>query len=279
MFPLNYFKTIFSPVACFVNRNYLRIWQMLILILLHVGLLLMPMSYQIGNIQSVDLDRFIPKAVSLVTDDVARQLNQLKVNDNQLDVKSTQVVTETESTIVGLAPSKSEALQMLGDKVGIMFTPTEFIVRESKERQLTQPYIDAGKMTTYQAGNALLQEMSQQWFKLNRLNIVLTSLIETWLLFTVSFAILVFGASGFLSLMRLSPLFDIANYKEALTVSYNCFGVPTFVAMVVGFITSDPIAMMTTQGIGYVLMLLFVYWRTHFQDRYVETQRNKEAVE
>lgn len=262
MFPLNYFKTALSPVACFVNRSYLRVWQFFVLILLHVGLLLLPISHQIGGMQTADLTQFMPKALALLNDEV---ITALQLGGNRL------VVNHTEG-IVAVGQDQVSARQLLGEQTGVVFTEDGFIIQEAGRSAIEQFDLDGHFLREAESVEALVVAMSKQWFTVNRLAIVMTVFINTWLLFSVSFIILVFGVSGFLSLMRLNPLFNIRNYKEALTISYNCLGIPSVVAAIAGYMTQDPTAVLTTQGIGFILMLILVYWKTHFNDKYVQTR-------
>lgn len=262
MFPLNYFKTALSPISCFANRNYLKIWQFLVLIFLHVGLLLMPISYQIGSMQTADLTQFTPKALQLLDEEVVVALQKGESN----------IIIDSAEGIVAVGQTAEAAPQLLQAQTGVIFMNNGFYIQEAGRSAIV--HIDSEGNFLKEANNVeeLVAQMSKRWFTYNRLAVVMTVFINTWLLFSVSFVVLVFGVSGFLSLMRLSPLFSIRNYKEALTMSYNCLGLPSVIAAVTGYLTNDPTAMLTTQGICFVLMLMLVYWKTHFNDKYVQSK-------
>ena len=114
--------------------------------------------------------------------------------------------------------------------------------------------------------------MSQQWFWSNRTSIVLTNYIQLSVLIIVSLLFLVLGSSFFLSFMRKNDMYDINSFSEALTIVLNCLGLPTLIAMVIGLISGNPTTMLTVQGLLFVLMLMWVYWKTHFNDTYVQNK-------
>lgn len=77
VFPINYFTNIFSAKKIFKNRQQLIWWQILLIVLLLNGLMLMPLSVQLGKIQSANLNDFVPNALATMHDDTVQQFNQM----------------------------------------------------------------------------------------------------------------------------------------------------------------------------------------------------------
>jgi len=160
----------------------------------------------------------------------------------------------------------------LSDRGGIIYTSDQTIFGEDSSSLFYQPYTGDKAMNEVEDVESLKTLMSQQWFWSNRTSIVLTNYIQLSVLIIVSLLFLVLGSSFFLSFMRKNDMYDINSFSEALTIVLNCLGLPTLIAMVIGLISGNPTTMLTVQGLLFVLMLMWVYWKTHFNDTYVQNK-------
>lgn len=276
MFLVNYFRAMVSPVSSFMQRHYLNIWQKILILLMLNSLLLMPISLAIGRQNRADLKDYMPQAMTLLDETLVTQLNDLTVKEEQLVIDDLKILKDEASGIVGLAPSSELAQTALNGKSGIMFTPREFYMKEEGRGQLTQAYLLDSRLTSVTTVEDLQKELSRQWFESNRLSIVLTNFINTGILLLVSFLGLILGSSLFLYLTKFSRMYSIQTFSEAFTVCLNGFGLPTFLAMLVGFFWGDPIMMLTVQGFAFAGMILWIYWKTHFRDEYVLEKSKKD---
>lgn len=279
LFPINYIRTIFSFEKAFTRRNYLTIWQMVIVIFLLNSLLLFPLSLQVGRMTNASLSDFVPKAMSLIDDELVQSLNQLEGDSERLIISDNQIIKEDDDNIVAFAPNAEQAFTLLGNKVGLVYTPEAFHISEEEAPVIEQIYTGNAALNDLDDTEELAQIMSQQWFGSNRSSIVLTNFIYIWLLVFTSILILIFGTSFFLSFMKNNQrMFSIKSFREALTITLNCLGLPTILAMIIGLISGNPIHVLTAQGLLGVMMLITVYWKTHFNDEYVKRQlaKNKD---
>lgn len=257
-FPINYFTNIFSAKKIFKNRQQLIWWQILLIILLLNGLMLMPLSVQLGKIQSANLNDFVPNALATMNDDTVQQFNQMVEQGT---------VAETGQFIPSINEVDSDSLV----ENSILIAPDGFIIKEGKNPEIKQTYDEELPLTTVADKEALIALLSQHWFQANRLSIVLTNFINVWFLMFFNFVGLLLGTAFLLWLTKFGKIFTIANFNEALQLSLNTFGLPTLIAMLMGFLLKDPNVMALTQSTLYILLLLWVYWKTHFNDHYVET--------
>lgn len=279
IFPINYFKTIISPIKTFLNRKYLKIWQMILLFFFLTAVMMLPISISIGQIDQINLQDFVPLAMETVDDAFIQQLQNFSTENHQLQIDEEQLTTDTSDRVAGFVADQTRANELLTDKGGIILTNEGFVIQEPENPTLSMEYVADSQLTTVTDQQSFMNELSRQWFEGNRFGIILTNLINVWILMFLSFIFLVVGSSLFLSLMRFSNSFDINTFREAFTICLNAIGLPTFIAVIVGLFTADPTAMLMAQGLLFVLMLLWSYWKTHFNDIYTEHSINGTEIE
>lgn len=274
VFPINYFLTAFSAVKSFTHRQYLKHWQKLVVMILLASLMMIPLSFQLGRTTGADLTNYVPEVMDYIDESVVQELNALDNSGTDLMITEEKIIKENDELIICLAPSTEAAETLLSDRGGIIYTSDQTIFGEDSSSLFYQPYTGDKAMNEVEDVESLKTLMSQQWFWSNRTSIVLTNYIQLSVLIIVSLLFLVLGSSFFLSFMRKNDMYDINSFSEALTIVLNCLGLPTLIAMVIGLISGNPTTMLTVQGLLFVLMLMWVYWKTHFNDTYV--QKNKE---
>lgn len=277
IFPLNYLKNSFSPILSFTKRQYLKVWQMIILLFVLTGCLLIPMSFSLGRINQVSLNDFVPEAMSIISPEFVTNIQQLNSTADGLEIPTDRIILDEGSIMLAIIEDEAAALEAIENKTGVILTPTSFLIKEVERPLIQQTYLTNSSLTSVESPEGLINELSRQWFESNRLAIVLTNFINVWVLMFLSSLLILLGSSLFLSFMRLSSLYSIQSYREALHVCLHAFLLPTLLAMLLGFFTQDPIMMLTLQGIAFVLVLLWIYWKTHFQDQYVEKQAVKAS--
>lgn len=270
VFPINYFITAFSAVKSFTHRQYLKHWQKLVVMILLASLMMIPLSFQLGRTTGADLTNYVPEVMDYIDESVVQELNALDNSGTDLMITEEKIIKENDELIICLAPSTEAAETLLSDRGGIIYTSDQTIFGEDSSSLFYQPYTGDKAMNEVEDVESLKTLMSQQWFWSNRTSIVLTNYIQLSVLIIVSLLFLVLGSSFFLSFMRKNDMYDINSFSEALTIVLNCLGLPTLIAMVIGLISGNPTTMLTVQGLLFVLMLMWVYWKTHFNDTYVQ---------
>lgn len=277
VFPINYFSTAFSAEKIFLNRNYLKHWQKLLIIIVLNSLLILPLSLQLGRLTNEDLTNYTPQAMNFIDSSVVDALNQLDNSGLLLEIEEVAMVKEEENLLIALTTSLTQAENLLEDRIGIVYTPDQFVISEAGAAVFYQPYTLEPALNQLTTVEALKESMSQQWFWSNRTSIIITNFIYLNLLVLTSLLLLVIGASFLLSLMKRSEAYDIQSYGDALTIVLNSLAVPTIIALIVGLVSANPTTMLTTQGLLFVLMLIWVYWKTHFNDDYIANNQNRKV--
>lgn len=277
VFPLNYFSTILSAKKIFMHRNYLKNWQKILIVVVLNSLLMLPLSLQLGRLTNEDLTNYTPQAMNFLDQSVVDALNQLDNDQLSLKIEETAFIKEEEDRLIAFAPSVAEAEVLLIDQTGIVFTPQAFMIAEEATLAFNQPYTLEPAINHLSNVDNLKDSMSEQWFWSNRSSIIISNFIYITILVLTSLLLLIIGASFLLSLMKRMDAFDIQSFNEALTIVLNCLGVPTLIAMLVGLVSTSPTTMLTVQSLSFVLMLIWVYWNTHFNEEYTRDNGTKEV--
>lgn len=275
MFPINFIQAWFHPRKIFDRRNDFALWQLILAFLFVNALMLMPMSVQMQSIRTSPLQDYFPQAMKLVDDSTVNTFHELtSIDGKTLQMDTVKVMVNADDRLLVFAPDAlTEAGKRLEGKTGIIFTPSGFVIQEPKAPLITQTYQEVETLIGAQTVSELTDSMSEQWFQDNRMAVILSRVLNVSLLLTVSNLIFVLGSSVFLYLMKGYRKFDIRSYKEAVAIALMSLGLPSLVCMVLGFWLMNPLEMITLQGIGFIIMLVWTFWVTHFNDEY-----NKRGV-
>lgn len=256
-FPVNYFATIFSPIKIFINRHYLSLWQIGLIILLLNGLMLLPLSSALGNVQSADLNNFVPKAIATLSEETIDSFNHT-------------IIDSEKSDRANFVASIDDVQLPLASEFEIVFAKDGFIIQEGNKPTIKQSFLPTIPLKKVASKEELVTLLSNHWFQANRLAIVLTNFINIWILMFFNFIGILLGASFLIWLTKFGKIFSIHTFSEAFQIVLNAFGLPTLIAMMIGFLVKDPNSLILTQSTLFILNLLWVYWKTHFNDNYLK---------
>lgn len=256
-FPFNYFWVSLSPTRIFKYRRYLSILQSLFILLFLSALLLIPATLQLSKQTAGQLNFYSPLALEQIDDTLWQRFTQ--------DEETTE---QTADRLIKVGGVKPEELDESG--LVVWLGQEEFLLKDPNKPTIQAHYTD--KQTLVEANNvtAFKEELSKQWSDQYALPLRLVSLTMVSLLISINLLLLVAGSTFFLSLMRKSPLYTIGSIKEAFVMTLNSLGLPTFITFVCGWFTKNLAALLVIHGLLFVLNLLASYWRTHFNDQYIE---------
>ena len=217
-FPLNYFAAMAGPVSAFKERQPLKLRQTLAVILLIISVMILPIAVKVGQLKIVSLDQFASQSMALLDDQVAEQVSHYATGPQGQLVMPSQDISlrdDDQGRVMLLAQDDSQQLEAsLAGKAGVAFTPERFVVTAAGNRFLSQPYDPEADFRPATSADSLNRLLSGQWFQNNRLAVILTIFINSWLLVAVSFLIMLFGVAGFLSFMKFTDIFSIKSYGQ-----------------------------------------------------------------
>ncbi|MFS0674123.1 hypothetical protein [Ornithinibacillus sp. 179-J 7C1 HS] len=269
IFPINYFKSIISTKRVFTGRKQLNWFQIIIVLLFLNGLMMIPLSINIAKMDSYPVEETYPNAFSLLDESVVTELVDAEYSQGQLTLPNSFSV-QTENGIVGGNISTSEEDKALEAENALIFKENEFVIKDTDNQIVTVAYTNDFSIEDVKTAEELRTELARQWFIQNKSFIVGSLLFSLFILLFVSTFVITLGSSLFVLLTKKGQVSTIQTYKESLNLVVNSFGVPTLIAMLLGFIQFNIITMIMVQTFGFIMMLLIVFMKTRFSDDYME---------
>lgn len=264
-FPLNYFKSIWSPTKSFKNRHQLNWFQIFIVLLFVNSLLMIPVSLNYMEMDTYPVEGTLPNSFGLIDETDVLNLQEGTYENGTLDLPSSFVRTSDKGTVAGLL-SDTEMEQALDAENALVFQKDAVIIKEGDQTVSTVPYtkdFDLSKVTNV---NDAKESLSRQWFIKNRGYVVATLMFLVFSITFVSTIFLTFGSAVFLYLTKKSDYSSIKTYKESVNFISNCMGLPTLIALIIGLIQFDIVVMLMIQSVGLVVMLLLAFYQTRYND-------------
>ena len=266
VFPLNYFKSIWSPKQIFKNRHQLNWFQIFVVLLFVNSLLMIPVALNYVKMDTFPVEDTLPGSFGLIDEAVVLKLQAGNYENGTLKLPESFVLSTENGMVSGLL-TESETDEALSADNALLFQETEFVIKEGDQSLETIPYtkdFDLSKVTTVAE---LKEALSRQWFIKNKAYTVATLMSLVFSITLVSTLFLTFGSAIFLYLTKKSKFSSIDTYKESVNLLTNCIGLPSFVALLLGLIQFDIIIMLMIQSVGLVMMLLIVFYQTRFNDK------------
>ncbi len=106
-FPLTYFGAIFSPTKVYAWRKKLNRWQQVFVYIFLMSLLMIPLTLMISKQTDQAFAAFFPHAKTLMTAETAAKYSELQLEDGKLLADESQVFSQTEAGIIGVALSEA----------------------------------------------------------------------------------------------------------------------------------------------------------------------------
>lgn len=266
-FPFNYLSVMCHPVKLFMQRFGMTWWQKGILLLVITSLMMLPFASQLGAIDQVSLYDYTNGIFEEISDEDLNVFNQSLLNGQVEESK----VSELESTIITIT-SNDQLTQIDSGTSGIWLAPNGFLIQEEERPAIYVSEVNSLQYTQSETPQALVAQLSHYWLQQYRIAIVLSNYLNVSLLVMISVLFLVMGTSVILWLAAKGPFFTFETFRESVQFSLNVLGLPTCVAILIGFIQKNSNAVLLTQQIVYILWLLLVYYKTHFNDQYVQAK-------
>ena len=274
-FPLNYFKSIWSPRQIFKNRHQLNWFQIFIVLLFVNSLLMIPVSLNYTKMDTFPVEDTLPDSFGLIDESAVLKLQQGKYENGTLVFPESFVLISEKGTISGML-TESEIEETLAPENALIFQEKAFVIKEGSQSLSTIPYTKDFDLSKVTNTAELKEALSRQWFIKNKGYTVATLMFLVFTITLVSTLFLTFGSAIFLYLTRKSQFSSINSYKESVNLLTNCIGLPSLIALLIGSIQFDIVIMLMIQSVGLVIMLLFVFYKTRFNDKMNKNEVKKD---
>lgn len=273
-FPLNYFKSIWSPKQIFKNRHQLNWFQIFVVLLFVNSLLMVPVALNYTKMDTFPVEDTLPDSFGLIDESVVLKLQQGKYENGTLVLPESFVFISEKGTVSGML-TENEMEEALAPENALIFQENEFVIKEGNQSLSTIPYTKDFDLSKVTNTAELKEALSRQWFIKNKGYTIATMMFLVFTITLASTLFLTFGSAIFLYLTRKSQFSSINSYKESVNLLTNCIGLPSLIALVIGLIQFDIVIMLMTQSVGLVIMLLFVFYQTRFNDKLNKNQAKK----
>lgn len=265
-FPIKYFQSIWTARLIFQGRKQLSWFQLIFMFVFLNALLLGSYTIAFSQLTTYPYERVVSMGLQSITEETAPLFQQGKVEQGEYQgVASFKEISEG---FVAILPSEELKQHILSSgKRGVILTERQLIFSYPNEKSLTmqlkKDYDDLSQLKTVDEVKGFL---SQQWFLSNKESVfAILITVQAFMLYSGSI-FLIFVGGIVLMLTKKSKLFSIASYKEAVNLLLNCYGLPTLLALVANVVTQDQFVVTNIQMFGTVLVIVYVFYKTHFQD-------------
>lgn len=258
-FPVSYFESVFSPKKMLLNRNYLKIWQMLIVIIFLIFMLLNPVALNANKTQEFKLDGIMPNLMSQVDNMAIMDLKVINIVDGELQPTNQ---AETQSIIYLNESDKSFSKV----ETGLNFTDNQLIMKDKNGLKFNLRYTPDWNSNKWDSVEKFKTWLTKEWNTQNAPYRIMSMTLLVSLLVFSSTLFLIFGASFFIWLTKKNHLSSIKSFKEAVNLVLNAMFLSHLIAMIAGFIHYDITLILTVQSFGLAIQLLIIFAKTKFND-------------
>lgn len=265
-FPLSYFENIYLPKKIFAFRKELSWWKIIFIFIFLNALVLIPSTIDYATLENYDYELFVKDGLKSIDQDTIYAVKEGKLVRNQY--VGEPVTVEKDNHFVAVLPDeKSEEDYLMSKKDGLVVTKERWILHyKTGENIMMSIKGDGILLSQYNTVDKLKTFINSQWFASNQFSVVVMLIMVSALIIYVGSILLIFVGGLLVSLTKKAKIFDIASYKESVSLLVNCYGLPTLLALLVSLKVDSPITIMNIQVFGTILMMTLVFYKTHFQD-------------
>lgn len=263
-YPLSYFSSLFPFKETFYRRKRLNWIQLIFTSIFLISLNLAPVAIQTASRPSQNLDTFIDGVYHPLTEEAVQDLYaNLTLDKGQLTYSGERSIQDDDSgrLILGHQDQVQES-----QKLTLYFDQDALKITKAKKTLAEVSYQNM-KQEDFINKSSLKEALNQNWYQQNRLVISLSLVLGAGFILGFNFLILVAGSSFFLYMTRKSRLFSIRTVKECVNFTLNALGIPSLVSCILGLLGQPLPTMLLIQNILFVLILVLVFYQTHYRDK------------
>ena len=266
VFPLTYFKNIWTPRMIFKKRHELNWFQLILVLFFLTSILMVPVSLNFLKMETYPIEESYPETLALIDESVVAAFQAAISEDGALVTDpGSQVVKE--KGVMSITNSDSVIKENLKAENALIFSDNDLYLKNKGVPVSNVRYTKDFNPSQLNSVKDMKEAVSRQWFFQNRLYVIGSLLLLVFSILFVSTILIVLGSAVFLYLTKKNSFSSIKTYKESVNLILNALGIPTLLALISSFIQFDIVVMLTIQSIGLALMILMVFYITRFNDK------------
>lgn len=268
-FPVNYFRSIWTPLQTFINRFKLS-WPAMIVVLIFLNALMtVPVTINFAQMENFPLEELYPNVANILEHEELSEFSEATYQNGQMIISEPKVLENDNGVVTfGLDAEEDEKIVDVNNLVS--FEKSQFILKEEGAPTAIVPYTEDFSLEQANNHKEVMAVLSEQWFAQNQVFIVaFFTLLLSFLQF-VMLVLTIFGSALFFYATKNSPVTSIKTYKESVNLLINAISLPTILAMLFGLISFNVITMQMIQIVGLIAMLMVIYFKIQFNDENIE---------
>ncbi|MEG0497178.1 MAG: DUF1189 domain-containing protein [Carnobacterium sp.] len=266
VFPLTYFKNIWTPRRIFKKRHQLNWFQLVFILFFLTSLLMIPVSLNFLKTETYPIEESYPEAFKLIDKPFVAAF-QKAMNEKGVLVTEPGVNLVKKNGVVSITESNSVIKENLKAENALIFSKNELYLKNKGVPVSNIPYTKDFNPSQIKSVEDMKEAVSRQWFFQNRVYVIGSLLLLIFSILFFSTILIVLGSAVFLYLTKKNSFSSIKTYKESVNLILNALGMPSLLALISSFIQFDIVVMLTIQSIGLALMILTVFYTTRFNDK------------
>lgn len=273
IFPINYFKSIWTPIKTFVNRYKLSWPNMVVVLIFLNALMTIPVTINFAQMDSFPLEDLYPNAANILENEELPELTTATYQNGGMQV-SDSTIHENDYGLVASGLNREKTEEIANAENAVLFEEDQFKIIEAGAPTTVVPYTENFSLAQADNHEDIIDVLSEQWFVQNQVFVVAFFTLIISVMQLVMLVLTVFGSALFLYFTKNSPITSITTYKESVNLLINAISLPTIIAMLFGLISFNVITMQMIQVIGLLAMLLVIYFKIQFNDDKVEPENH-----
>lgn len=276
VFPLNYFKNIWTPKQIIQQNNSFNWFQLIVVLLFLNGLMIIPVSLNYAKMETFSVQNTFPETFQMIDQTVVDNMKEAAFASGEMNLEESFRI-QTDNGVVAAGLTEQEAAQTLQEDGSVLlFLKNELQLREKDQSVSIVPYTKDFDLTAATTITEFQDAVSQQWFIKNQTFVIAAFSAILFALLLTELSLLVFGAAFFLYIAsKNKQISGRKPYKKSVATVLYAAGVPSIAAMVFGLIEFNVITMMTIQSVGLIGYIWFIYYHNRINE--IKAQKAAKA--
>jgi len=270
-FPINYFKSIWTPIKAFVNRFKLSWPNMIVVLIFLNALMTIPVTMNFAQMDTFPVEELYPTAANIIENEELEELTEAEYQNGEMQIQES-FSYENEYGLVASGLDADNNEQWTQAENAVLFEQDQFRMKEEGASTAVVPYTENFSLADATSSENVINELGRQWFVQNQVFLVAFFTLIISVMQFVMLILTIFGAALFLYFTKNSHITSIETYKESVNLLINVTSLPTIIALAFGLINFNIIIMSMIQVVGLIAMLLVIYFKIQFNDDNIETE-------